>query len=333
MVRLFSFILAAFIFSCTIIEDSDITSQEELDELKLKSIEIEQQAQTGAQTSVANVTSDNQVSISVPGGVIKRTIWMNWPALGANSKLKVKSGTTSAFRSYTSLLESGKPWTFYLFSNGTDSTILELYSFRYDANGRLTNIITRAPYVAGGPATSNDTLIYGNVGNTSEVTSIIRRSQDASKTGTFVINQGSIFSNGWAFDFQGTRYFKTCQGSGCGENYGGAYHSRATNGNQPYGVVDITDLQRAYITVQDKNHDLSQYSCGTCPRYSDTFYLHPLMLLNNQIPFHAPQNNSGGFDELGDALLFMYMVDWWRPVTTLQTGNTEKVTFNFRYDQ
>jgi len=333
MVRLLSFIFFAFIFSCTIIEDSDITSQEELDNLKLVSIDIEQQVSGSGSTSTAKVTSELAVNISVSGGVLKRQIFMDWPALGTNSKLKLKSGITTTFKSYTSLLESGKPWTFYLFSSGSDSTILELYSFRYDANGRLANIITRAPFVDGGPATSNDTLIYGNTANASEVTSIIRRSQDASKAGTFTISSGSIFNSGWAFDFQGNRYFKSCQGNGCGENYGGAYHVRPSNGGQPAGVLNITDLQKSFMTFEDKNHELSQYGCGTCQRYSDTFYFHPLMLLKDQIPFKEPQNNNnGGFESLGEVLLFMYLVDWWKPVTTVQSSNTEKVTFNFKYD-
>ena len=137
MVRLLSFVIAAFVFSCTIIEDGDITSQEEFDNLKLESIVVEQQASGGANTLTARVTSDKAVNIPVAGGVVKRQIYMDWPALGANSKLKVKTGITTTFRSYASFLGSGKPWNFYLFSSGPDSTILELYSFRYNSSGRL----------------------------------------------------------------------------------------------------------------------------------------------------------------------------------------------------
>src|SRR5688572_683274 len=135
MVRLLSFVLAAFIFSCTIIEDGDITSEEELDNLVLTSIEIEQQGSDGGSTSTARVTKDEVVTINDNGVIIKRQIFMDWPALGANSKLKLKGGVTTSFKSYTTLLESGKPHKFYLFSSGSDSTILEFYRFIYDVNG------------------------------------------------------------------------------------------------------------------------------------------------------------------------------------------------------
>src|SRR5688572_1145404 len=112
MVRLLSFILAAFIFSCTIIEDGDITSQEELDDLQYVSVDIKQETPSGTSTLTARVTSEREINVTVAAGKLIRALYMEWPALGANSKLKLKGGTTTAVRSYTSFLESGKPWTF-----------------------------------------------------------------------------------------------------------------------------------------------------------------------------------------------------------------------------
>lgn len=316
MVRLLSFILFAFIFSCTIIEDSDITSQEELDNLKLESIEIEQQTNGGTSTSTAKVTSDVAINISVPGGVIKRQVFMDWPALGTNSKLKLKSGITTAFKSYYSLLESRKPWTFYLFS--ADSTILELYSFRYNSSGQLASVITRAPYVAGAPATSRDTLIYKTDG---QLLSITRNYPANGTTATFTNVNSHTSSNSYflnEYEFQGIKYQKRCQGGNGCPNWGGNYH--ALSNGSPVGVMNLTTFQREYLNLEDVN-SITQ-TCqnnSPCSFWIDTFYLHPLLILKDQ------------FDH-GNDLLLIYMIDWWKHTTTQPSTNNEKVTFTFKYD-
>lgn len=319
MVRLLIFIFLAFILSCTIIEDSDITSQKELDNLKFTSIEIKQETSSGTSTSLAKVTSETKVNITVPAGKVTRQVWMDWPAL-TGKKLLLKSGLTTAFKSYTSFLESGKPQTFYLFS--ADSTILELYSFRYSTSGRLSNIISRVPYVPNGPATSNDTLIYEASGRLSNIT---RKYPATSTTSTFTELFYSTSDNSYKlnhFIFQGMRYERPCQeGDGCGRpSWGGDYHVWPTASNFPAGLMNLATIQREYLSMQDFN-SINQNNCGStgCNAWIDTFYLHPLMILKDQ--FNA-----------GDDLLFIYMVDWWKPTTTQQSTNNEKVTFSFKYD-
>jgi len=322
--------LFVLMFSCTIIDDSDITSQEELDNLRLKSIEIKQETNSGSSTIVAKVTTDSVINVSTPNGILKRTVWMDWPALG-NHKLKLKSGITTAFKTYTSYLESGKPYTFYIFNS--DSVLLELYRFRYDANGRLNKIITIVPFVDGGPATSNDTLIYETTSGI--LSSVIRRSADPSKEGTFT---NITYQNGNMnpssdkldrFTFQGTRYGNPCQ-SGCGNYYYAAEGAAPPNGGrQLFGEMAVTNSQREYLSMKDRNSNISLSGCSgyPCGIWIDTFYFHPLMLLTNQI------FKSGSFEELsGDELLFIYMVDWWQPVSTQESPNDEKVTFSFKYD-
>lgn len=326
MIRFLSFILIAFIFSCSIIEESDITSQKELDNLRFKSIEIKQETSTGSKILTANVTMDSVVSIPVTGGTLTRTLWMDWPVLAG--KLKLKSGFAGQFKSYTSFLESGKPWTFYLFD--TDTTILELYSFRYDALGRLNKIITRTPFVVNSPATSNDTLIYGGQ-NPAEVTSIIRKASGTSQTFTIASTGGSILNEGWSFDFQNSRYTKACEGSGCLEYYGGNYAVGPTSGGQPTGVLNVIDFSKESLVIQDRNHNLEQYGCGSCVRSIDTFYFHPLMILKDQLVF-KDLGYEGYQLKLGDILLFIYMVDWWQPVSAQTATKDETVTLSFNYD-
>lgn len=320
MVRLLSFVIAAFIFSCTIIEDGDITSQEELDKLKLVSIDIEQQASGGTSTLKATVTKDIEVNLQ-PSGV-KRQIWMDWPALGTNSKLKVKSGTTAAFKSYTSLLEGGKPYTFYLFTvSGTDTTVLEQYSFRYNSSGRLATVITRVPYVPNALATTNDTLIYDTNGRLSGIT----RKYPAAGTTAAAFTNISYNSSGSSFHlslfiFQGMKYAKDCNDPSCGGSWGGNYDVLPTSTGFPTGVMNLTSTQKAYLSIEDFNN-LNQNNCGgnPCNAWIDTFYLHPLMIFKDQ------------FTE-GNDFLFLYMVDWWKPSTALAPTGNEKVIFTFNYD-
>ncbi len=298
--------LLLLLISCTIIEDMDITSKAELDNLKLKYIEIVQETNSGNTTSVAKVTTDSVVNIAVSGSTINRTLWMDWPALG-NSKLKLKSGVTTSFKSYTSYIESGKPWTFYLFDK--DSVLSELYRFRYDANGRLNRIITNVPFVENGPATSNDTIIYDTGG---KLSSIIRRSSDLSKTGTFTFefNSGS-FNTGKVFKstFQG-RYFQNYSENSYYTGVDGQGGGVNNDGN-----LNLINIQKQSLSMIDRNN--VDGNCQ-CKKWIDTFYFHPLMLVKDQL-------------ELGDELLFIYMVDWWQPISTQETTTDQKVTFSFKY--
>jgi len=327
MVRLLSFIFFAFIFSCTILEDSDITSQEELDGLQYVSVEIKQQTSSGTSTLLAKVTSEKEVNITVAGGTLTKTLYMDWPALGTNSKLKLRGGTTSAVRSYTSFLESGKPWTFYLFSSDSDSTLLELYSFRYNSSGRLSNIISRVPYVLNGPATSNDTLIYDTNGRLSGIT---RKYPETGTTAAFSSFEYQTTDNSYKlnqFVFQGMNYQIPCKGSGCtSTNWGGNYHvspgTSPFSNNFPTGVMNLSTFKGENLSMQDFNDIGDRCSGGgggSCPAWIDTFYFHPLMILKDR------------FSD-GNDLLFIYMIDWWIPSTPQASTTNEKVTMSFNYD-
>jgi hypothetical protein len=122
-----------------------------------------------------------------------------------------------------------------------------------------------------------------------------------------------------SFYFQGTTYSKSCEGSGCGPFWGGDYYSSPNSGDGfPYGVMNLVVLPGQYY-IQDINKDVSKFCNNQCSQGNDTYYLHPLMVLKDQF-------NSG------DVLLFMYMVDWWQPLSQVESTSDEKVTFTFEYD-
>ena len=313
--RILLVIIQFLLFACTLIEDRDITSQEELEKITLKFVEMKIETNAGVNNIKATVTSVDYSEIIVPDGTITKQVWMNWPAL--TSKLKLKNGSSSSFKSYTSYLQTGKPRNYYLIDSNSDT--LEFYRFRYDASGRLNQIITFAPFVSGGPATSRDTIIYSNANNSSEVTSIIRRSSDPAKAGTFTIQSGSFF-NLQGFNFQGIAYNKSCQGNGCGPYWGGDYYSSPNSGDGfPYGVMNLV-ISQGLFYLQDINQNISAAYCQSkCAQGNDIYYLHPLMILKDQF-------------EYGDNLFFMYMVDWWQPFSQVESTSDEKVTFTFKYD-
>jgi hypothetical protein len=235
---------------------------------------------------------------------------MDWPALG-NSKLKLKGGATTSFRTYTSYLESGKPYTFSV--SDKDSILLELYRFRYDASGRLNKIITNVPYVEGGQSTTNDTLIYDVAGN---LIRIDRRSSDPSKAGAFIPGSGSVLS--FRLHFQGILYEWGCPPSpGCGP-LGPDYISKETSNTiLNFGVVNLVKIPTQFLTIYDIN------TCANCEKKVDTFYFHPLMILKDHLSENYDREENG----FGDTMLFLYMVDWWRPRSNQETTKDETVTF------
>ena len=309
MVRLFSFIFFILIFSCSIIEDSDITSKGELDNLKLKSIEIKQSLGSGTTTSLAIVTSIVAVDNPVTNGRVTKQVWMSWPVLGSN-KLRFRSGFNEPSILLTSFLETGDVYNVVLYDE--DTVVQELYRFRYDEDGRLSKIITFIPELYADLPASNDTLIYDTGGR---LVTVERRSDYSANAGNFTwTNDGMIDQ----FTFKSTNYYKACQGSGCGPWFGGNYHAIPVSGGQPLGILNLTDSERQYFRIDDKN-DVDTNQCGNCATWADTIYFHPLFLFQDDV-------------QLGSTLLFLYLVDWWKPSTGQPSGNNEKVTFSFRYD-
>lgn len=317
MLRLLYFIFFAFIFSCTIIEDSDITSQKELDNLQFKSIEITQKLSSGTQNATGFAT-DSVLDVTTPTGKLNKQIKIQWPEVSTNSKLKYRSGITSGIYISNWYYETGKIYNSVVFVNNVAK---EIYSFRYDANGRLNKIITRVPHVNLGPATSNDTLIYKTNG---ELASITRKYPATGTIATFTNLNYQTSDNSSklnTFIFQGMEYVRPCSGGGCPQ-WGGNYHvsPAPANSNFPAGVMNLATFQREYLSMQDFN-SINQNNCGStgCDAWIDTFYFHPLMILKDQF-------------DAGNDLLFIYMVDWWQPISTQESTTDEKVTFSFKYD-
>ena len=315
-------VLAAILLlalSCTIIEDGDITSLAQYSALKLKSIEINQETLAGNSTKLAVLKYDSVVNLVDPttGARITRKQRFTLPSLGT-LKMKLRSGTNTNAEIYMSFKEDGLPYTFIIY---VGDSLVEHYSFRYNASNKLNKIRTRLNPIDGRPATlvTTDTLTY-SPSPEGKLVSMTRKG-----VGSFTFQFGTYNSehtlNSMTFLGQNYQlYNANCNNSSsnvCGRLY-------KPVGNSGYNVDSENQSRNgkiAQITITD--YRLSNSGCD-CQRELDTYYLHPLMILRDNF-------TQGGM------LLWIYTVDWWKP-GTVQINNqsltkNDVVKLNFNYGQ
>lgn len=324
---LMGFFLVAF--SCTIIQDNDITSADQLSKLKWQGVEIKQETSKGNSSTAATLLYDSAVNLidTSTGAKITRRMRFSLAPLG-NLKMKLRSETTAKTELYVSYKEGNQPYTVGIYSG---DSVVEIYRFRYNSTSstaKLNKIITILNPVDGLPETlrTNDTLIFDNSG---KLASITRRSPDATKTGTITLEYLSSPSPGLSkitWDPTSSTVNSTYQQfqqnqnscpNGTYTNECGAFSISVTcppSGSCPSPQVNFL--------FNNTNALLSQ---GVLMDYRrlDTYYLHPVMLLKNQLT-------------LGGDLFIIYMIDWWSaaPVTNTSqnnNNNNDVVTFNFLY--
>ena len=303
--------------ACNIIEENDITSQQEFDKLKVKSIEITQELGSGVQSTTATV-ADSVLDVISPYGKINKQVKIFWPGVKANSKLKFRCGETNNIVISNWYLENGRINSVLILAN---NVIKEIYVFRYSTSGKLIKLDTEIR-AASATTITRDTLIYDTNGSLT----ILRRSPDVAKRGTFT--NGTMDGYNGSFSFQGFAYYGN-------SNYGSSgYHVFSTGhgvGDSALGALVRTGYKGGHLSL----YDMNQCEEGSCEDWVDTFYFHPLMFM-----FLTDQQVSGVFSnppvqtpvELDGTLFFFYMVDWWVPVSTTQAIKNEIVTFTPGYD-
>lgn len=326
LARLFPGVLVT-LFACSIIDDSAITSQEELKGLKLTGFTIDQQTNKGTKKITARVVSDSAVNITDTntGAKINRVAILKMPSLGS-SKMKLRSGTTLDVDMSITYTSSTKPYTMAIYQK--DSAV-EVYRFRYDASGRLVKIITIIDPVDNLPAlvTTIDTLIYSTVGDMKDIDVIHRKLADGMLDATIDPFYGSQSLEN--FTYKDRQYNNN--GGGCNDAYGatgcGSYGFSPAGGGGSSGQssfayqVSETFNSLTQVRLEDTKFGNGNGGGGSCCRDFDTYYFHPLMILRNQIT-------------KGDYLLLIYMMDWWvpgAPLTNSVSGNNEMVRIDFSY--
>ncbi len=308
-------------FSCTIMEDADLTSAEDFKNLPLKGIVLTQQTTKGTKSisilplydSVQNFTDPNT------GAKIVRKVGYSASDFG-NLKMKLRSNSSGNTEFFAYYKTGNAPYTFGILKG---DSIVELYRFRYDGNNRLNKIITIINPVDNQPATvfTNDTLIY----TASNVSSIIRRSPyDPSKAATINIQYGGSgsflsVSNFTYLNFQYQQTQGNCPNNANLETCVG-YLAMPTQGgggsNSTYTMATSLRLDRL---VQLRLLDY-KFNTGSNRDY-DTYYFHPLLLMRDQF-------SQGVF------LSIFYSMDWFVPGPVLNNTNfsqDESVSINYNY--
>lgn len=299
---------ALLLVSCTIIEDSDITSPNDYSKLKLKGFEIKQSTNKGEQTSTA------QITINASGKIEK----INWPALG-DFKFKFRTPIST---SATSLLTYNSAGTLTTFDTQVGSQSVEKYDFLYNSAGQLIRLISSGTF-ANNIVSTSDSLIYNTEG----------RLIKFERTFNFTIGPKTkqtinnfTYPNGTlsAFTYNNINEYMLVVGTGyCPNNKSSTactryqYTEPGTN-KTPY--VRITHNQTG--TIVNRTEFDNTGGCDGCSLGGDAYNFHPLMLVSSVII-------------QGNDLLSVYMIDWWIPgnETIGISSKNESVSFNFLYGQ
>ncbi|GHM99611.1 hypothetical protein WSM22_11010 [Cytophagales bacterium WSM2-2] len=327
--------------SCSIVKDSDVTSLDQLNQLKLTSIEIiqnlngtssPQSYKTAATDSIyatpATTTIDFNQKVS---GTITKMTSIAWPSF-TKTKMLFRSKITSTgivIKNY--FYKNGVPRACQVYQN---NQLKEAYSFYYTSTWKLTDIRSRV-YLSVPAADTiiyRDSLIYNSSGY---ISSLIRHFPSplpakspvtinfsyqtfSSNGGLSLGGNGPISYNGYSYTFGNCNCpnssGSTC--SGCDVQVGNSYTSHyITQGLQVSNIVNQFQIQDIKVTNGNNG-------CGGSggPNDYDTYYFHPLMLLK-------------GMFSHGDILFNIYSIDWLQPGAQISglLQKNESVIFNFNY--
>lgn len=323
------------IISCSIIKDSDVTSLDQLNKLKLSSIDIVQDLSGTVSTGKAVVTDSIygtpatagvfiDINNLITGSVTKQTS-ITWP-LFTKTKMLFRSKITSTgivIKNY--FYQNGAPRSCTVYQN---RQLKEWYSFYYNNSWKLTNIRSRiySSVPTADTTIYRDSLIYNSSGY---ISSMVRKSPTTpSKVAmiNFTYQQygsnSSLQLGGTTFSYSGYNYFySNCN---CPNNSGNACSGADAQVSNLSARFIATGAQLSSIVTQLKIDDIKNTggNCGGSggPSDYDTYYYHPLMLLR------------GSFTH-GDILLNIYAIDWWQPGGQISSNpsSNQNVTFNFNY--
>jgi hypothetical protein len=300
--------------SCTIIEDSDITSPSDYSKLKLKGFEIKQSTNKGEQTSTA------QITINASGKIEK----INWPAVG-DYKFKFRTPIST---SATSLLTHNSAGSLTTFDTQVGSQSVEKYDFLYNSTGQLIRLLSSGTFASNVVSTS-DSLIYNAQDKLTKLERTTKNTTGANVKTSYNIayqNDGALSS----FSSSPSNQYELDLGTSTGG--GGGYCPNNINSNEctrfrentqsgpgENGTVLIKHYLTGSIVSQVQFRDTRSSSDDL-----DSYNFHPLMLMSSQF-------------KQGRDLLSVYMIDWWIPGPRQNNNsgnnnnNNKYLNINFTY--
>lgn len=306
-----SVVLLTLLFSCSILDDSDITTYDELNGLKLKGITFTQ-VLNGVTHSKGIPAIDSTLNISFSlGKLTKQTklTWGNVDVYGStSSKFRFKSGATTNISVVNRYFDNGNLRSSWVYSG---STIREVYRLTYNSNGKIQAVSTTLytdPNDLTKKTASYDSIFY-DPGSGDKFFGFAVRSSDASKSGVFTAEP--ISSNpcevSWVFKRSGNT------GNPADDkeyDYCGSNNFYIYPGGQSADFKSIGSDLLEEIYLGDRVTDSDKKCCA------DVYYYHPVLFLPVSINYKI-----------------MYAVDWWEDVTpTTPSNKNESVRFSFLYE-
>lgn len=311
--------------SCSIIKDSDVSSLDQFNKLKLTSFDIVENDGniSDYHASLKYDSVENFDTQSKFGNYhITRLVGYSLPTLGGR-KLQILGNNISG-QNYSNTIRiyyrsDGKPYRLEIFAGAKDS-VVAYYRFLYYSSGQLASLTTDINPIDDKPSIlhTKDTLFYSSTSTSStanNLTGVTRRA--GSGPVPFSIQYSNCTSCGGsgivsfsATGSVGLDSYQIQSGSNCnnegGNSYGcGSLQYQIQNPNGPYPQVQIQVLQSLGKTSEIDLTDL--YNRG------DFYYFHPLMILKDVIP-------------QGDVFLWIYACDWWKYSTA---GTSTQNNSNF----
>lgn len=313
MVRLLFPVFTLLLLSCTILEDTDITSDEDRLGLKLKSIQITEILNGNTITKTTTVTEEVVNDPSNPN--ITKRITIPWPDF-TTPKFQFRSGVTSDITLVSEYLVNGKIKFWRVKSSGKD---VEIYEFLY--GNEILGILKTTIIV------NNDTTTYKDVYSTDNFNfPTVRVAPTITHPkGEPIANFGGNqpFPNQCSStDFKFVWQYGTCvatsssscdwtekkQYNYCDENNFYILNKNATEGGRTQFSV-TAPLQQVDEVYIGENQNT-----GTC--CGDKYYFHPYLFMPGDI-----------------RIKIMYAQDWWKDDINFTGGTNQSVRFKFQYGQ
>lgn len=294
MHRFFWLVAITFLYSCTILGDSDVKSESELIDLHPVSLTLIQQLQTG-QLNQNVVATSSRVEIAIPtGGVVTREVTFTLPDVKPEWKLKFRSGITgSQITIRCRYLNTGKISSIAVFSGLTET---ERYTFEYNNKGQ-PNKLTTIIQLDGLTIQTTDEITYDEYNRPGD---IIRTSPNSALAGTLTLSGATNkpCENSFNFSFQ-DQEFVVCEDATL-------YHFPSGESISIYFYENLL-LQEVSL--------VNGYTSNDVACCSDTFFFHPVLLIASD-----------------PRLQILYAKDWWLP-NGGQPGatNEQKLTIRITY--
>jgi len=310
MVRLLFAAFTVLFLSCTILEDTDVTTADELQKLKLTSIEITETLNGSTSTQTAKVTEEIINETLPNGATLTKRKTISWPSF-ANPKFQFRSGVTSDITLVSEYLVNGKIKFWRVKSAGTE---YETYEFKYDADVLNFLVTTIKDKSTNQTIITNADLYFTKDLNFPQYRNPIYDPKNNASFGGDAItpNNPCGFSFVWEYElecttttppvctFKNKKEYNYCEG-----NNFYIVTPAGAGGRIQFQVFQTKLLEEVYLAESQ--------SGGSC--CTDKFYYHPYLFMPGDV-----------------RIKIMYAPDWWEEKTSFSGDIDQSVRLKFNYE-